>query len=283
MSWYKRYKEGIKTLTEQKGETPDGIWHQCKDCKKTCTLKQLEDNLKVCPHCGRHERIGSKEYFNLIFDRGHHDILFDEIVSDDFMGFTDLKTYTERLRENYIKTGLSSSISVAIGRVFRLDLVIAAMDFRFVGGSMGSVVGEKIARAVDYCIEKATPLMIISASGGARMMESAFALMQMAKVSAKLTQLADAGIPYLSFLTNPTTGGVSASFAMLGDLNFAEPNALIGFAGPRVIKETLRVDELPKGFQHSEAILETGFLDFIVQRKELRNKIFDLLILFKRI
>ncbi|MCH2045821.1 MAG: acetyl-CoA carboxylase, carboxyltransferase subunit beta [Saprospiraceae bacterium] len=282
MSWYKRDKEGITTSTTQKKETPDGVWHQCRACKKTCTTVELKNNLMVCPHCGRHERIGSKEYFNLIFDESRYKVLFDDIISEDFMGFKDLKTYTERLKGSYMKTGLSSAITVARGRVFRLDLVIAAMDFRFIGGSMGSVMGEKIARAIDYCIEKKMPLMIISASGGARMMESAFSLMQMAKISAKLTQLADAGLPYLSFLTDPTTGGVSASFAMLGDLNFAEPNALIAFAGPRVIKETLRIKELPEGFQRAESVLETGFLDFIVERKNLRNKISDILFLFKR-
>ncbi len=280
MGWYKRNKEGITTLTSQKKETPDGIWHQCHACKERTTIKDLIDNLYCCPNCQQHERIGSQEYFDIFFNSQFTE-LFDDIIAHDFLEFTDLKAYKDRLERSRKKIGLDSAIRVADGKVNELPLVIAAMDFGFIGGSMGSVMGEKIARAIDYCIEHKTPLMIISKSGGARMMESAYSLMQMAKISAKLTQLAKAKIPYLSFLTDPTTGGVSASFAMLGDLNFSEPNALIAFAGPRIVKETLKIKELPDGFQRAESLLEKGFLDFIVERKDLKEKITNILYLFK--
>lgn len=281
MGWYKREKEGITTSTSQKKETPDGIWHKCHVCKERSTVKDLVDNLYCCPNCDQHERIGSQEYFEILFD-GKFKELFDDIIAHDFLEFTDLKPYHERLIKARKKTGIDSAISVAHGKINKLPMVIAAMDFGFIGGSMGSVMGEKIARAIDYCIEHKIPLMVISKSGGARMMESAFSLMQMAKVSAKLTQLAAAKVPYFSFLTDPTTGGVSASFAMLGDLNFSEPNALIAFAGPRIVKETIKVKELPEGFQRSESLLETGFLDFIVKRKDLKEKIGDLLYLYSK-
>ncbi len=281
MGWYKREKEGITTSTSQKKETPDGIWHKCHVCKERSTVKDLVDNLYCCPNCGQHERIGSQEYFEILFD-GKFKELFDDIIAHDFLEFTDLKPYHERLIKARKKTGIDSAISVAHGKINKLPMVIAAMDFGFIGGSMGSVMGEKIARAIDYCVEHKIPLMVISKSGGARMMESAFSLMQMAKVSAKLTQLAAAKVPYFSFLTDPTTGGVSASFAMLGDLNFSEPNALIAFAGPRIVKETIKVKELPEGFQRSESLLETGFLDFIVKRKDLKEKIGDLLYLYSK-
>ena len=280
MGWYKRDKEGITTATSQKKETPDGIWHLCDTCGDRTTVKELVHNFYCCPSCQQHERVGSQEYFEIIFD-GKYKELFDDVIAHDFLDFTDLKPYHERLDKARAKTGMDSAIKVADGKVNRLPLVIAAMDFGFIGGSMGSVMGEKIARAIDYCIEHKKPLMIISKSGGARMMESAFSLMQMAKISAKLTQLAKAKIPYLSFLTDPTTGGVSASFAMLGDMNFSEPNSLIAFAGPRIVKETLKVKELPEGFQRSEMLLEKGFLDFIVERKNLKEKIGDILYLFK--
>ncbi|MCP4440213.1 MAG: acetyl-CoA carboxylase carboxyltransferase subunit beta [Aureispira sp.] len=283
MGWYKRDKEGIQTETSKKKETPDGIWHQCLTCKTTSPIKDLEENLYVCPHCGHHERVGSQEYFEILFDDKKYKELFTDIVATDFLEFSDLKSYKDRLDSAKEKTGLDSAISVAKGKVKKLDFVIAAMDFGFIGGSMGSVMGEKIAKAIDFCIEKGIPFMIISKSGGARMMESAYSLMQMAKISAKLTQLANAKVPYFSFLTDPTTGGVSASFAMLGDLNFSEPGALIAFAGPRIVKETLMVKELPDGFQKSEFLLDNGFLDFIVERKDLRDKIADLLLLFKKI
>jgi acetyl-CoA carboxylase carboxyl transferase subunit beta len=278
MGWFKRLKEGITTATKHKKEAPDGIWYKCEACKEASTMKELKENSFICPKCGYHTRIGSYDYFDLLFD-GRYEVLWDNLVATDRLEFVDIKPYTERLQEAYEKTGLKESMAVAEGKVNKRPLVIAAMDFRFIGGSMGAVVGEKIARAVDRCLETNAPLLIISKSGGARMMESAYSLMQMAKTSAKLKQLADAKIPYLSLLTDPTTGGVTASFAMLGDINMAEPGALIGFAGPRVIRETIKQD-LPDGFQTSEFLLEHGFLDFIVNRKELKDRISDLLLLF---
>lgn len=278
MSWFKRLKEGIQTATKNKKETPDGLWHKCPKCSEMTTVKDLMENLYICPKCEFHTRIGSLEYFDIIFD-GKFTRLFDDIISVDMLQFKDVKTYEERLTEAYKKTDLKDSMSVAAGKVNKYPLVVACMDFGFIGGSMGSVVGEKISRAIDYCLEHRTPFMIISKSGGARMMESAFSLMQMAKTSAKLTLLAKKGIPYFSFMTDPTTGGVTASYAMLGDINFAEPEALIGFAGPRVIKETIKRD-LPEGFQTSEYLLEHGFLDFIVHRKDLKNRLSDLLSCF---
>jgi acetyl-CoA carboxylase carboxyl transferase subunit beta len=278
MSWFKRLKDGIQTATKHKKETPDGLWHKCTRCGEMTTVKELKDNLYICPKCDFHTRISSDNYFDIIFD-GKYTRLFDEIISVDMLGFKDMKGYKERLEEARKKTKLKDSMSVASGKVGKFGLVIACMDFGFIGGSMGSVVGEKISRSIDYCLENKIPLMIISKSGGARMMESAFSLMQMAKTSAKLTLLAKNGIPYFSFMTDPTTGGVTASFAMLGDINFAEPEALIGFAGPRVIKETIKRD-LPEGFQTSEYLLEHGFLDFIVHRKDLKNRIGDMLMLF---
>jgi len=279
MGWFKRLKDGIQTATRNKLDAPEGLWYKCKSCKETTTMKELRDNVFKCPSCNYHVRIGSRDYFEIIFD-GQYQLMFDELRSRDALEFVDLKPYPERLEAATKKTGLTDAISVAVGKVARKQLVIAAMDFSFIGGSMGSVVGERIAKAIDYSIENRIPLMIISKSGGARMMESAFSLMQMAKTSAKLSQLAKAGIPYFSFMTDPTTGGVSASFAMLGDINFAEPKALIGFAGPRVIKETIKKD-LPEGFQLSEFVLEHGFLDFIVDRKDLKDKIADLLSMFQ--
>jgi acetyl-CoA carboxylase carboxyl transferase subunit beta len=270
-SWYQRLRHGIQTATKSKKETPDGLWYKCENCGETSTQKDLKENFYKCPKCQYHERIGSKEYFELIFDEGFIR-LFDDLISYDFMNFTDLKPYGERLEEARKKTGMDEAMAVAAGNVEGQSLVVAAMDFRFIGGSMGSVVGEKISRAIDFCIEHKAPLMIISRSGGARMMESAFSLMQMAKTSAKLSQLAAAKLPYFSLMTDPTTGGVTASYAMLGDLNLAEPGALIGFAGPRVIRETIKKD-LPEGFQTAEFLLEHGFLDFIVDRSELRTKL----------
>ncbi len=270
-SWYQRLRHGIQTATKSKKETPDGLWYKCENCNETSTVKDLKENFYKCPKCQYHERIGSKEYFELIFDDGFIH-LFDELLSLDFMQFTDLKPYADRLEDARKKTGLNEAMAVGAGKVEGYGLVVAAMDFRFIGGSMGSVVGEKISRAIDHSLEHKIPLLIISRSGGARMMESAFSLMQMAKTSAKLSQLAAAKIPYISLMTDPTTGGVTASYAMLGDLNLAEPGALIGFAGPRVIRETIKKD-LPEGFQTSEFLLEHGFLDFIVDRSELRSKL----------
>jgi len=279
MGWFKRLKDGIITSTKDKKEAPDGLWYKCERCKEASTLKEVREYFHKCPKCDYHIRIGSHDYFELLFDGKKYTEIADDIYSEDFLNFTDLKKYSDRLEVAKKKTNLADSMTVAIGKVNKKPLTIAAMDFTFIGGSMGSVMGEKIARAIDYCLAERTPLMIISKSGGARMMESAFSLMQMAKTSAKLSQLAKAGVPYFSFMTDPTTGGVTASFAMLGDINFAEPEALIGFAGPRVIKETIKKD-LPEGFQTSEFLLDHGFLDFIVDRKDLKDKITDLLNLF---
>ena len=278
MGWFKRLKDGIQTATKFKKEAPDGLWHHCKKCNETHTIKELRENFYICPKCNYHERIGSHDYFDFIFD-GKYKELYNEIISKDFLEFSDLKSYKGRLEAAKEKTGIDSAMTVAVGKVNKKGLIIAAMDFSFIGGSMGSVVGEKIARSIDYSLKHRIPLMIISKSGGARMMESAFSLMQMAKTATKLAQLGKAKIPYFSFLTDPTTGGVTASFAMLGDINFAEPQALIGFAGPRVIKETIKKD-LPEGFQTSEFLLDHGFLDFIVDRKDLKAKIDDLLTIF---
>ncbi len=278
--WFKRKKKGILTETKDKADAPEGLWSKCPSCKYTCTISELKENLSVCPKCGYHHRIGSEEYFYILFDNNEYDELFENIVSKDLLNFVDLKPYNQRLEETYKKTELHDSITVAHGKVNQQDLVVACMDFEFIGGSLGSVMGEKISRACDYCISTKIPLMIINKSGGARMMESAFSLMQLAKTSGKLSQLADAKVPYISLCTDPTFGGTTASFAMLGDIICGEPGALIGFAGPRVIKETIKRD-LPEGFQRSEFLLEHGFLDFIVHRKELKEKISSLLLLFK--
>lgn len=280
MSWFKRIKQGISTTTSEKKEAPDGLWHKCPNCKKTTTMKDLKEHLYVCDKCNFHNRINSPEYFEIIFDNSQFEELFANIYPKDMLGFNDLKPYDARLKEAQKKSGLTDAMRVGSGLVNGNGLVVACMDFNFIGGSMGSVVGEKIARSIDHCIANRLPLLIISKSGGARMMESAFSLMQMAKTSAKLTQLADAGLPYISLMTDPTTGGVTASYAMLGDINTAEPGALIGFAGPRVIKETIKKD-LPEGFQSAEFLLEHGFLDFILDRKELKNRLGTLLELFK--
>ncbi len=279
-SWFKRIKKGILTSTAEKKETPEGLWSKCPDCGFICTVTELREHLFVCPKCNYHHRIGSGEYFEILFDNNEYEILYENIRAKDFLGFTDLKSYQKRLEETWHKTDMTDSIRVGAGKIKEEPLVVACMDFEFIGGSLGSVMGERIARAVDYCIEHRAPLIIICKSGGARMMESAFSLMQLAKVSGKLSQLTDAGLPYISFLTDPSFGGISASFGMLGDLNIAEPGALIGFAGPRVIKETIKKD-LPEGFQRSEFLLEHGFLDFIVHRKDLKDKIATVLKLFK--
>ncbi len=278
MGWFKRLKDGIQTATRNKKEAPEGLWYKCKRCKETSILKEVKDNFLKCPKCQYHIRIGSHDYFDIIFD-GVYTELFSELRSSDPLQFEDLKPYKTRLEQAYDKNMVTDAISVAKGKVNRKPLIIAAMDFKFIGGSMGSVVGERISKAIDECIATRTPLMIISKSGGARMMEAAFSLMQMAKTSAKLTLMARHKIPYFSLMTDPTTGGVTASFAMLGDVNFAEPEALIGFAGPRVIKETIKKD-LPEGFQTSEFLLENGFLDFIVDRKDLKETVGDLLYFF---
>lgn len=275
-SWFKRISKSISTDTKEKKEVPDGLWHKCSSCKETYTTDTLAANLYVCPKCNFHNRINYKEYFHIIFDGGQYEELFENIAPKDHLEFVDVKPYKARLAAAQQQTGLKDAMTVGVGKVHDHTLVIACMNFNFIGGSMGSVVGEKISRAIEYAIANKCPLMIISKSGGARMMESAFSLMQMAKTSAKLNQLAEAKLPYISLLTDPTTGGVTASFAMLGDINIAEPKALIGFAGPRIIKETIRKD-LPEGFQRSEFLLEHGFLDFIVDRKELKQKLADVL------
>lgn len=280
MSWFKRIKEGITTSTKEKKETPEGLWYKCPSCKAIVTTNEHANTLYVCASCGYHERIGSKEYFELLFDNNEFSELDADLASGDPLHFFDTKKYADRLKDSAKKTGLADAIRTAYGKVDGHDLVVACMDFSFIGGSMGSVVGEKISRAIDHSLKTRKPILVISKSGGARMMEAAYSLMQMAKTSAKLSLLAKERIPYLSLITDPTTGGVTASYAMLGDINFAEPGALIGFAGPRVVKETIGKD-LPKGFQTSEFVLEHGFLDFITPRKELKHKIVLYLSLLK--
>jgi acetyl-CoA carboxylase carboxyl transferase subunit beta len=278
-NWFKRIKKGILTSTKDKKDAPEGLWSKCPSCKYTCTVSELSENKFVCLKCDYHHRIGSEEYFEILFDDNIYTELFANIKSKDYLQFVDLKPYGNRLEETYAKTGIHDSMTVAHGKINANDLVIACMDFEFIGGSLGSVMGEKISRACDYCIVHNIPFMIINKSGGARMMESAFSLMQLAKTSGKLSQLSDKKIPYISLCTDPTFGGTTA-FAMLGDVICAEPDALIGFAGPRVIKETIKKD-LPEGFQRSEFLLEHGFLDFIVHRKDLKEKLGNLLVLFK--
>ncbi len=276
MSWFKRIKEGITTSTHEKKETPEGLWYKCPQCKHIVTAQDNIANLYVCDKCEYHQKVGSKEYFEILFDDNQYLELFPNLTSGDPLHFEDTKKYKDRLVDTQKKTGLKDAITAAHGTIDGQDLVICCMEFNFIGGSMGSVVGEKISRSIDYCIEKRIPFMIISKSGGARMMEAAFSLMQMAKTSVKLSLLSKAKIPYISFLTDPTTGGVTASYAMLGDLNISEPGALIGFAGPRVVKETIGKD-LPKGFQTAEFVLEHGFLDLIIKRKDLKAKLSQIL------
>ena len=278
--WFKRIRKGISTSTAEKKETPEGLWTKCPTCNHICTSSELKENLYICDKCNYHHRIGSDEYFAILFDDQEFTVLFDEIKSKDALNFTDLKNYQKRLDEIHSKTDLKDSMRVGVGKMNGEGYVVACMDFEFIGGSLGSVMGEKFSRAVDYCIQHKLPFLVISKSGGARMMESAFSLMQLAKTSGKLSQLSDAKLPFISLLTDPTFGGISASFGMLGDLNIAEPGALIGFAGPRVIKETIKKD-LPPGFQRSEFLLEHGFLDFIVDRKELKQKLAEVAFMFR--
>lgn len=279
MSWFKRVREGILTKTQDKKPTPDGLWYKCKQCKEPTSTKEFEQNLWVCPSCNNHGRIGSREYFEILFDNGKFKELNTHLQSGDPLGFSDTKKYPDRVISSQKKTGLNDAVRTAVGKINGLQVSMAVMDFAFIGGSMGSVVGEKISRAIDTALECKIPMIIISKSGGARMMEAAFSLMQMAKTSAKLALLDEAKLPYISILTDPTTGGITASFAMLGDINIAEPNALIGFAGPRVIKETIGKD-LPEGFQKAEFLQEKGFVDFIVERKDMKQKIHDVLSTF---
>jgi len=271
MSWFKRKIKGIVTPTEEKKDVPKGLWYKTPS-GKIVDKEVLIENLYVSPEDGYHMRIGSNEYFEILFDNAKYKELWSEMKSKDPLNFEDTKKYTERLKQAYKKTNLNDAVSIGIGKSKAKDLIVAAMDFTFIGGSMGAVVGEKISRAMDFAIETKTPLVMISKSGGARMQEAAISLMQLVKTSAAIARMDLAKIPYISLLTDPTTGGTTASFAMLGDINIAEPNALIGFAGPRVIKDTTGKD-LPDGFQRSEFVLEHGFLDFISHRKDLKENI----------
>ena len=275
MNWFKRKEKNINTPSTKKKELPDGMWYKTPG-GSIIHIRELKNNSYVCPEDDYHVKIGSKEYFEILFDNKSFEELDKDLSSSDPLNFVDTKTYKERLIKTKKSTGLKDAIKTGVGKINNHDIVISCMDFSFIGGSMGSVVGEKISRAIDYSLKNKIPLMIISKSGGARMMESTYSLMQMAKTSAKLGLLSRAKVPYISLMTDPTTGGVSASYAMLGDFNIAEPGALIGFAGPRVIKETIG-SNLPKGFQSSEFLFEHGFLDFIVDRRDLKTKISKLL------
>jgi len=270
MAWFKRKSKGIQTPTESKRDIPKGLWYKSPTGKVVDT-EELQENFYVSPEDDYHVRIGSREYFEILFDDNFKEIN-SNLRSKDPLKFVDNKKYSDRLKEAKNRTNLKDAIRTAVGKSMGEDIVIACMDFTFIGGSMGSVVGEKISRAIDYSLKKKIPLIIISKSGGARMMEAALSLMQLAKTSAKLAQLSKAKIPYISLCTDPTTGGTTASFAMLGDINISEPGALIGFAGPRVVKDTTGKD-LPEGFQKAEFVLDHGFLDFISHRKDLKKKI----------
>ena len=271
MAWFKRTEKGIQTPTEEKKDVPKGLWYKTPT-GKIIDQDELARNLWVSPEDDFHVRIGSKEYFQILFDNNEFKELDKNMTSKDPLKFVDTKKYGDRLKEATEKTGLKDAVRTAVGKSKGRDIIVCCMDFAFIGGSMGAVVGEKIARGIDHAIKNKLPFMMISKSGGARMMEAAYSLMQLAKTSAKLAQLADAKLPYISLCTDPTTGGTTASYAMLGDINIAEPGALIGFAGPRVVKDTTGKD-LPEGFQTSEFLLEHGFLDFITHRKELKDKV----------
>ena len=272
MGWFKRIQGGITTSTNEKKEIPEGLWYKCPKCKHIVPTEEHESDLSVCQKCGFHERINANDYFSFLFDDGKFKELDSKMESKDPLKFEDTKKYKDRLLQSKEKTGLKDAITTGFGKIEGKPLVVACMNFNFIGGSMGAVVGERISRAIQHAIKQKCGFMMISKSGGARMMEAAFSLMQMAKTSANLSLLAQAKLPYISLLTDPTTGGVTASFAMLGDVNIAEPGALIGFAGPRVVKETIGKN-LPEGFQTSEFVLEHGFLDFIVERRNLRSKV----------
>ena len=279
MAWFKRTDKGIKTSTAEKKDAPDGLWFKTPNGTIVHT-RELKSNAYVSPNDDFHVKIGSKEYFEILFDNNTFTELDAEMKSGDPLNFVDTKSYSSRIEATITKSEFNDAVRSAYGKMNGQELVIACMDFNFIGGSMGSVVGEKISRAITHSLKHKIPFLMISKSGGARMMEAGFSLMQMAKTSAKLALLDKAGIPYISLLTDPTTGGVTASYAMLGDFNIAEPGALIGFAGPRVIRETIGKD-LPKGFQSSEFVLEHGFLDFIVDRRLLKLKLSTLLNLLK--
>ncbi|OGU25949.1 MAG: acetyl-CoA carboxylase subunit beta [Ignavibacteria bacterium GWA2_54_16] len=271
MAWFRRSKENISSDGTKK-DIPDGQWTKCEGCTEMIHRRQLEQNYYTCMKCGYHFRIGSKEYFELLLDEKSFKETDAKVRSVDPLNFVDTKKYSDRLKDTIRKSGLNDAVRTGTGKINGISVVIACMDFSFIGGSMGSAVGEKIARAIDRAIEKRQALIIISSSGGARMMEAAYSLMQLAKTSAKLAQLSDAGVPYVSVMTDPTTGGVTASYAMLGDVHIAEQGALIGFAGPRVIKQTIGRD-LPKGFQRAEFLQEKGFIDIVLHRKDLKETI----------
>ena len=275
MGWFTRKKENI-SRDSKKSDLPDGLWKKCEECGEIIHNKQLEVNLWCCPKCNFHFRIGSKDYISFLFDEGTFKELDKKMKSADPLKFADTKKYSDRISATIKKSGLNDAVRTGVGKINGKKAAFACMDFGFIGGSMGSVVGEKIARAIDAAYEEKIPMILISQSGGARMMEGAYSLMQMAKTSARLARLADAKIPYISILADPTTGGVTASYAMLGDVIIAEPKALIGFAGPRVIKQTIGRD-LPEGFQKSEFLLENGFVDFIVNRKQMKEKVYQLI------
>lgn len=275
MSWFKRSKENILSDT-LKVDIPDGLWEKCPECGEIIHKKQIAENLWTCSKCQYHFRIGSKQYIEILLDKGTFKEINKKMKSADPLSFTDSKKYTDRVEAAIKKTGLNDAVRTGIGKIKGINVAFGCMDFSFIGGSLGSVAGEKISRLIDKAAKEKIPLIIISSSGGARMMEGAYSLMQMAKTSAKLALYSELKLPYISILTNPTTGGTTASFAMLGDFNIGEPKALIGFAGPRVIKQTIGKD-LPEGFQTSEFILEHGFLDMVVNRKELKEKIFNIL------
>jgi acetyl-CoA carboxylase carboxyl transferase subunit beta len=275
MAWFKRSKENISP-DSQKKDLPDGLWEKCPGCGEIIHKKQLEANLWTCLKCGYHFRIGSKEYIEIILDKGSYRETDKKIRSADPLQFEDTKKYTDRIQETIKKLGLNDAVKTGTGKINSMEVAFGCMDFKFIGGSMGSVVGEKVARLIDKAYKNKIPLIIVSTSGGARMMEGAFSLMQMAKTSARLARLAEAKIPFISVMVDPTTGGTTASYAMLGDIHIAEPQALIGFAGPRVIKQTIGKD-LPKGFQRSEFLLEQGFVDIVSPRKDLKNNIYTVL------
>jgi acetyl-CoA carboxylase carboxyl transferase subunit beta len=275
MAWFRRSKESISSESQKK-DTPEGLWTKCESCGEIVHKKVLEQNLWVCAKCNFHFRIGSKEYFSLLLDPGTFREMDRKMTSKDPLNFVDTKRYKDRVKDSIKKSGLNDAVRCGTGKIKKKDIVIACMDFAFIGGSMGSVVGEKISRAVDKAFKTKAPLIIVSSSGGAGMMEAAYSLMQMAKTSAKLARLSDARVPYISIMTDPTTGGVTASYAMLGDIHIAEPGALIGFAGPRVIKQTIGKD-LPPGFQKAEFVQEKGFIDLVVNRKDLRETLSELL------
>jgi acetyl-CoA carboxylase carboxyl transferase subunit beta len=279
MTWFRRSKENITTDSQRK-DLPDGLWTKCQGCNEIVHRKQLEQNYFICPKCSAHFRIGSQEYFDILLDKGSFKEMDKKMRSADPLGFVDSKPYAERIKESIKKTGLYDAVRTGTGSIQKIPVVVACMDFAFIGGSMGSVVGEKVARAIDRAIKTKRPLIIVSSSGGARMMEGALSLMQLAKTSAKLALLSEARVPFISILTDPTTGGVTASYGMLGDINIAEPGALIGFAGPRVIRQTIGKD-LPKGFQRAEFLLDKGFVDMVVSRRDMKETVAKLLSLLR--